>query len=100
MGPATAARVDDLKRLSIIVAITLGLGGIAGGIYRAVVWAVGVQGQATAKTEHKEIKRSARRALENHALQCDAQHQAIVGTVKEDIQTLTEDSKQQRQWMA
>lgn len=49
------SRVDDLKRVGIIISITLGLGALAGGIFAAAAWASGMQTKALAEAQHEKI---------------------------------------------
>lgn len=56
MSPNGRSRFEDAKRVAILVSLTLGFGAIAGGAYKCIAWAVGLQTVVDAKTQHKALR--------------------------------------------
>lgn len=100
MSPNNRSRLDDLKRLSLIIGITLGLAAIAGGIYRIVTWSAGLQTIAKAHSEHDDLKLESKSALTAHELECDEQHHQVLEEIKEQRKEVVDDLKvlRQRTW--
>lgn len=72
----------DLKRLSLIVGITIGMAGIATGVFKAIMFVSGVQTIKTATAQHESIR------IENAAEHKMFETKEAAGQREEGIKTI------------
>ena len=96
--------LGDIKRISLIVGITLGLGTAAGSIYKFIVWTSHVQTGEAAKIEHDELvkriyTRASKEDLTAHEKSCDIEHHEIIEAVEKQQDGIKEDLRVIKGWL-
>ena len=79
MGAANQSRLEDLKRISILVGIALALGTVT---YNVIVWIANVQTKSAAHEQHDAIKVETWGEINEHRRSCDKEHHRIFEELK------------------